>query len=327
MKHAGKYKPKLKRLIKKGLAKRPKDPEVPPGDPIGALVLGIIEADTTPKQAEKAFKALEREYVDFNELRASPVRDIIECIGEDYPDVFERATMIRTVLGGIFAQCSSVSLDYLAKLPKRDLRQRLAELGLNEYASGMAMLMGLGIHAIPLDRDLADCMEMAGCVYPDSEMADIQGFIERAVPKQSARAGHEFFREYVQTKAKPLAKRHKAEAERRAAEAEVKAAAEAEAKAAAEAEAKAAAKAEKARKQAEKKKAAKKKTAKKKTARKAARTTPRARKKAAARKTVKKAARKTAKKATRKAAKKTTRKAAKKTAAGKTSARSVRQKK
>jgi len=327
MKHAGKYKPKICRLIKKGLPAGPKDAEFALEDPIRAMLVGILEADTTSKNADKAIKAIEREYVDFNELRVSPVRDIVECVGEDYPQVSQRARMMRTVLGGIFAQCSDVSLDYLAKLPKRDLRRRLTELGLNHYASAMAMLVGLGMHAVPLDVDLAECLEMAECVHPGSDLADTQGFVERAVPKQLARAGHAFFREYVRKKSRALAQRRKAAAEARAvAEAEAKAAAEAE-KARKQAEKAKAARKKRAEKKAAEKKAARKKAAKKKAARKKA-----ARKKAAKKKVAKKkvAKKKVAKKtvAKKKGAKKTVGKAAsKKTAKKKTAKKTVAKKK
>ena len=348
MKHAGEYKLKLAKLVRKGLAKGPKDAEAAPVDPIAALVMGILEADITAKQAEKAFRALECEYVDFNELRVSPARDIVECIGEDYPDAAARATMIRTVLGGIFAQSNGMKLDYLARLPKRDLRRRLAELGLHEYASGMTMLMGLGMHAVPLDRDLAECLEMAGCVHPESTMLDVQGFVERAVPKQAAQAAHLFFRDYVRTKAKALAKRRKAAAEAQAAEAEAQAAAEAE-QAKREAEKERAEKERAEKKRAAKRKATRKRSARKKTAKatprarkKTAKAAPRARKKTAkaaprarkkkapARKTAEKTSKKAEKTTAEKAAKKTVRKAPKetpeKTAARKTPARSTRKK-
>lgn len=328
MKHAGRYKPKLARLIKKGLPKGKKDDDAKLADPIGAMLVGILEANTTARQAEKAIKAIEREYVDFNELRVSPIRDMVECVGEGYPDVQERARTIKTVLGSIFAQCNGVSLDYLAKLPKRDLRRRLTELGLNEYASGMAILMGLGMHAIPVDRDLAKCLEMDGCVHPGSDMDDIQGFVERAVPKQRARAGHDFLRQYVRKKAKALAKmREEAAAAEAAAEAKAKAAAEAEAAAKAEKTRKEAEKKKAARKKAARKRAAKKRTAKKTTAKKrTAKKTSAAAGRSAGR-TRKAAATKSGKKAPTSAGGTKKKKAAGKTAAKKPSTRSARKKK
>ncbi len=311
MKDAGKYKAKLATLLKR-LPKTPKDANVELQDPIRAMVLGILGANATARQVERGFKAVNGEYVDFNELRVSPERDIVECIGENYPDAYGRARMIRTSLGGIFAQCSTVSMEYLDKLPRRDVRRRLSELGLDEYAAGVTMLWGLGLHAVAVDDDLALCLELKGCVHPGADIADIQGFVERAVPKQRAHAAHQFFRDLIQSNAKAMAKRRKAEAKARAAaEAAAKAAEEAaEAERLAAEQAKKAAE-EKAKQLAESKAKAKKKAAAKKRA--AARKKAPARKKAAAKKTVRKTAKKATKKATKKTTKKTAKKAVKKT--------------
>jgi len=289
MKNAGTYKSKIAKLLK-ALPKTPKDADVEPVDPIHAVVIGILEADASVKLAEKAIKAITREYVDFNELRVSPARDIVECIGENYPDAHGRAETLRKVLGGVFEQSCSVSLEYLAKLPKRDVRRRLSELGLNEYASGVTMLRGLGMHAVPMDRDLAECLEIDGFVHPGSDIADVQGFVERAVPKQLAHAAHAFLRQYVVKNADALAKKRKA-----AAQAAAKAAAEAEKQAAEEAKVAAAKEAAAKKKAAAKEKAAAKKRKSAKT--KAVKKPARKRTKKAAKKTARKAGRKTAKKA------------------------------
>jgi len=315
MKNAGSYKSKIAQLFK-ALAKTPKDADVEPVDPIYAVIVGILEADASSKQAEKAIKAIVKEYVDFNELRVSPARDIVECIGESYPDVAARAETIRKVLGGVFDQACSVSLEYLAKLPKRDVRRRLSELGLGEYAAGVAMLKGLNMHAVPMDSDLAECLEMNGCVYPDSDIADVQGFVERAVPKQLAHVAHDYLRQYVAKHADALAKKRKAAAKVAAdVAAKIEAQVAEEAKAAAE------------KKAAIKKKAAPKaKTAKPKAAKKPA---AKSKKKAAgkvARTPAKRTAKKTVSKASKKVVKKVAKKVAKKSTPKKTRAKSTRKK-
>ncbi len=317
MKNAGTYKSKIAKLLK-ALPKAPQDADVEPVDPIYAVVIGILEADASAKMAGKAIEAINKEYVDFNELRVSPARDIVECIGEDYPDAHGRAEMLRKILGGIFEQSCSVSLEYLAKLPKRDVRRRLSELGLNEYASGVAMLRGMNMHAVPMDRDLAECLEMDGLVHPGSSAADVQGFVERAVPKQLAHAAHEFLRQYVAKNADALAKRHKAAAQAaaKAAEEAEKQAAE-EAKEAAEKEAAAKKKAAaKERSSARKRRSAKGKAAKRTTRKTAGKTAKKATKRAA-KKTVKKTAKRAAKKTTKQAAKKVARKITQKKTRGK----------
>ena len=169
---------------------------------------------------------------------------------------------LRETLNAIFARTNAVTLDHLEDTPRREIRRLLRELGMNEYVSASVMLHGFGLHAIPVDEDLVECLEMDGYVHPGSAPADVQGFLERVIAGEDAARAHEFFREYLEKRAKALAKRRKARAE-------------AEAKAQAEAKAKA-----KAAEAARRRKARKAKKAKKVGKAKKARAAPPARKKA-----------------------------------------------
>jgi hypothetical protein len=142
-----------------------------------------------------------------------------------------------------------MSLEHLSKLSKRDLREHLLSLGLNAYAAARVLLFVFGGHAIPVDRTLAETLEMEEQVHPGSSVEDVQGFLERIISQKDARNVHEFLRAHVERCARALAKFRqakaeaaaKAEAERAKAEAaRVKAEEEARAKAAQAAKAKAA---------------------------------------------------------------------------------------
>jgi len=319
MKNATKYQKKIKKLLG-GMGKaRPSPPE--DANPFRVMLDAILTADATPKQAEKAMAALEEEFVDINELRVSPPKEIVDCLDEGFPRRRAKAREIVTVLGAIFTRYNNLTLEPVEALTKRDLRRHLAEFGLSPYAAACLVLMVYNGHAIPVDETLAECLEMKGYIHPDSDVPDVQAFLERVILQKDALAAHEFFRAFVEKSARALARKRKADAAARAkAEAEAKAKAEAEAKAKAEAEAKAkAAKARKARKARKAKKAKKavKKTAKrKKKVAKKARPAPagkarpkraaKARKRAGGKKPA--PARKAAKKSARKSAKKKARK-------------------
>ena len=324
MKNATKYQKKIKKLLG-GMGKaRPSPPE--DANPFRVMLEAILTADATPKQAEKAMAALEEEFVDINELRVSPPKEIVDCLDEDFPRRRAKAREIVTVLGAIFTRYNNLTLEPVEALTKRDLRRHLAEFGLSPYPAACLVLLVYNGHAIPVDETLAECLEMKGYIHPDSDVPDVQAFLERVILQKDALAAHEFFRAFVEKSARALARKRKADAEARAkAEAEAKAKAEAEAKAKAKAEAaakaKAAAKARKARKARKAKKAKKagkavKKAAKRKKVAKKARPAPagkarpkraaKARKPAGGKKPA--PARKAAKKSARKSAKKKARK-------------------
>jgi len=277
MKNATLYQKKIKTLL--GKFKVAKVAAVGSG-PMRILIEAVLESDASRKQARQALDIIEAEYVDYNELRASPVKDIVECVGKDFPRIREKAEMVIKALNAICEHASGMSMEYMEKMTKKDLRRHLTEIGLNHYAGSVVTLRAFGGHAVPVDDTLVECLEMDQLIYPGSELADVQGFLERIISQKQAPAAQEALRAYVESSAKALAKKRAKEA------AEAAAKAKAEAEAAAKAEAEAAAKV----------KAAKKAKAKKAKAKKAKAAKPKASKKAVkAKKSAKPAAKKSKK--------------------------------
>ena len=283
MKQARTYETKVRKLL--GRLPAPRQSDADDVDPVRIMIEAVLQADSTPAQAARAMRVIEHEYVDFNELRVSPIKDLTDSIGADCPGIRHKAEELVAALGGVYAKSSAISLEYLADKTKREQRRLLSELGLREYAVGSVLLLGLDRHAIPVDRDLAECLEMDGYVHPGSEVADIQSFLERIVSRSKGLAAHEFFRAFVQKHSKVLAKKRQAEqaaAEKARIEAEKRAAEEEKKREEQETRAAAAAKerAAKKRKEAAKKARAKKVAGagKKKATRKAASGTRRAKK-------------------------------------------------
>ena len=210
MKNARQYEKKLKKLLS-GM-RRTRQTGDDEQDPVAVLIEAIFQADSTRKDAAGALQVITQEFVDWNELRVAPPRDIVWCVGKDYPSADKRATMLVQALGGIYSRTCGVSMQYMQKMPKRDLRRHLSELGLDAYSVAAVTLLVFGGHAIPVDNDLADSLKMDQCADPDAELVDIQGFLERVIPMKDALAAHEFFRAHVEESAKALAKKRKADA-------------------------------------------------------------------------------------------------------------------
>ena len=222
MKNASIYEKKVRQLLKG--ADKQSFGDAPDRAPLDVLVESILEADATNKQAGEALEEIYREFVDFNELRVSPPKDIVDCIGRDYPGGRSKAAMITTVLLRIFGRTCDVSMDYMKQMTKRDLRRHLGELSLDPYASARVVLRVFGGHAVPVDETLVEVLKMDEYVHPESDVPDVQGFLERIVPQKNALSVHEFFRAHVAKSAKALERKRKADArEREKAEAKAKA--------------------------------------------------------------------------------------------------------
>jgi len=187
MKDAKKYETKIKPLLRK----KPKRAAfTPPEDEydITALVTAVLEGDAAPQQTDKALEAIRGEYVDLNELRASPLKDLVECIGREYPQARKKAERLTDALKGIFSRTYGLSLQYMAEMTKRNLRRHLKELGLDEYAEAVLTLQVFGGHAIPVDQLLVDCLVMDGYIHPGSDVPDVQDRQSRReeVPKETS---------------------------------------------------------------------------------------------------------------------------------------------
>ncbi|HDY65304.1 MAG TPA: hypothetical protein ENH84_03605 [Phycisphaerae bacterium] len=306
MKDAKTYERGIRKLLM-GAKKNPPPMTTPPGDNgIQVLIESILLADATKRDVEKAVDAIGKEFVDFNEFRVAPQKEIIECLGKDYPEVRDKAHTLVTVLNGVFNRSGGMTITYMQDMSKRETRRHLRELGAPPFAEALVSQSFFGVHAIPVDQSLFDVLQMNNLLHAASDIEDTQSFLERIIVQKNGPAAHAFFRDYVARNATALEKKRKADAKQKAAEEEAarKAAEKAERRAAKEE----ARKAEiKAAKLAKKKAKPPKKSGRKKKASKVTRTKVARKPAKKAAETVKKAVKKTVarkKTATKKAAKK-----------------------
>ena len=269
---------------------------------ITVILEAILMADgADSKHVNQSISTFTDVFVDFNELRAAPEKEIADCIDKNVPDRHHKATNISVVLNAIFITSNTLNISYIRQKSNRDIRRHLRELGLANFAEACVARLIFDIHTVPVDQTLLEVLDMNGIIYPGSGIDDTQSFLERIIPQKNAIAAHEFFREYIAKNASALDRKRKEDAKRLAAEKaqreakqEAKRLVEEEKKRKAD-ERKAAREAkEKAKKKAKTAKAAKKKrAAAKKTATKKKVTKKKTKAKSATKKTTKKAAKKT----------------------------------
>ena len=227
MKNSEHYAKKIRQLVKEKSA-GVSAPQV--DDKIELIIRGILEENVDPRKVPAALSAIEKEYVDFNELRVSPVRDIIDVVGENYPEIRSKAQSIVNTLQVIFDRANNLSLDFLDNKPKREIRRILREkLGLGRYAESFVTLYGFDGHAMPVDNLLLDALKLGEYIHPSSDLDDLQGFLERITPHADAITYHQALRKYVSEMARKVSRLwEKQRKEMEAAEREQKAAAEEE---------------------------------------------------------------------------------------------------
>jgi endonuclease III len=185
-KHAETLKSLFKSLLKEG---KPQPPEKL--DPLKALVRGAMSYDVPDAKADDAMKAIDREFVNLNELRVATDLEIQELLGTRYPAIEQRVEMITTDLNAIFEREHTMSLDRLRTINKRDARQFLRELPLiNPFVEAYVMLYGFEGSAVPVDSETVSYLRDEGVVEEKATPEDAQRFLEHQLKAEEC---YDFF--------------------------------------------------------------------------------------------------------------------------------------
>jgi endonuclease III len=178
MKNATKHAETLKSVLKK-LSKEHKPEPKEAQEPLKALVRGAMSYDVPDARAEEAMRAIEKEFVDLNELRVATDLEIQELLGVRYPDIERRVAMITGSLNNIFEREHTLSLDRLKTISKRDARQFLRELpDVHPFVEAYVMLFGFDGHAFPVDDQTIEMLREAGVLEEETTHDETQRFVE-----------------------------------------------------------------------------------------------------------------------------------------------------
>lgn len=126
-------------------------------DPLtNELVVSLLLWESSLAHASKAFERIRSDLVDLNELRVCTPEELVSILGARMPRASERALRLLSVLNTIYERQNSLSLEGLREMNKREVLAYLTGIdGLPPYAVARVLLLGLGLHAFPLDERLA----------------------------------------------------------------------------------------------------------------------------------------------------------------------------
>jgi endonuclease III len=178
MKNAGKHADKLKSVCKK-LVKEYKPEPKQSTEPLQALVRGAMSYDVTDARADEAMKAIEKEFVDLNELRVATDLEIQEMLGQRYPEIERRVAMITQSLNNIFEREHTLSLDRLKTISRRDARQFLRELpDIHPFVEAYVMMFAFDGHTVPIDDRMLEYLKEEGVLDEETTLEEAQKFVE-----------------------------------------------------------------------------------------------------------------------------------------------------
>ena len=181
MKNATKHADEFKSLLKK-LLKEEKPQPIESRDALQALVRGAMSFDVTDAKAEDAMKAINREFVDLNELRVATDLEIQEMLGQRYPAIEKRVAMITQSLNNIFEREHTLSLDRLKTISKKDARQFLRDLPeMHPFVEAYVMLFSFDGGAVPIDDEILKYLVEQEIVEPETTLEETQKFVEHSI--------------------------------------------------------------------------------------------------------------------------------------------------
>lgn len=190
MKNATKHADELKSLYKK-LTREHKAPPKEPQPAVKALVRAAMSFDVTDARADEAMKAIDKEFVDLNELRVATDLEIQELLGAKYPAIERRVAMITLSLNNIFEREHTLNLDRLKEISKRDARQFLRELpDVHPFVEAYVMLFSFDGHAFPIDDEILAYLTDQGILEEGTSLIDAQKFLEHHLKADEC---YEFF--------------------------------------------------------------------------------------------------------------------------------------
>jgi hypothetical protein len=195
MKNATKHADELKSFLKK-LSRDHKPQPMQPQEAIKALVRGAMSFDVADSKAEEAMKAIDREFVDLNELRVATDLEIQEMLGQRYPAIERRVAMITQSLNNIFEREHTLSLDRLKTISRRDARQFLRELPeIHPFVEAYVMLFAFEGHAVPIDDKILDMLIDEEVLEEETNLEDAQRFVEHNVKAEDSYTVYSILRE------------------------------------------------------------------------------------------------------------------------------------
>ena len=188
MRNGAAYAKRIHRLFKRLQRDEPAVDFGESTDPTEQLVTAMLSVTTTPENGRKAYRRLCDRMVDLNEVRVSSCGEIAGIIKDLVPGGTARAKALADTLNAVFHIEYRVDLSSLRSLGRREAKHYLEKLnGIDPHAIASVLLWSLGGHAVPISGRLLEFFRANDLIAPESEVAEIQSFLERHVTANDAK--------------------------------------------------------------------------------------------------------------------------------------------
>lgn len=198
MKHATEYAPKIKRLsaLLKKEGAGPAPPEVE--EPMDQLLMAILSTYASEARAHAAMTKLRTSVVDLNELRVTPIAEVVEVIGSDYPMCRSAAEEICSTLISIFNRKHSLDLEFLRKAPRKTTETFLNSLnGLRPHARAYFVLRSGKGGPIPIDAHMYAYLQKSGNAPMELDVEGVHKLMAHFIKESDAAYFYSHLKKYA----------------------------------------------------------------------------------------------------------------------------------
>ncbi len=171
----------LQNRLRKDFPKpKDRDYETLPDNVTEVLILGILATNDTFSHAKQAFKAIQEEMVDFNELRVTPAVELAELLKKYLSDATRASTDLVRTLNAVFSRFDTLDLSELKDKNKAELSKIFEDIkGCPDHARCMMLLFSFEVPVMPLDDRMLEYLVSSEVMPAEADVATVKAFIER----------------------------------------------------------------------------------------------------------------------------------------------------
>ena len=160
-------------------------PPLPDGDALEMAIRIVLHEDSSEKAVAAAMRNLQRDFVDWNEVRVSTPFQVARSIDSN-GDAEGKAKELQALLRGVFQARNDVSLEFLREASASEALeffQNISELG--PVLTGKIMMLVLGHASIIVSPEVVRVCSRLDWVREDYDEVQVQKRLERLVTKSS----------------------------------------------------------------------------------------------------------------------------------------------
>jgi endonuclease-3 len=148
------------------------------------FLYAVCREGVTRDRADRAYRALQERFFDWNEVRVSASREVAEALA-GLPAAESRANRLIGFLQEVFETTFSFDLELLQKKGLKQAAKQLARYqAANDYAVAWVIQQSLGGHSIPLDGPSLRVLRRLGLLEGDSaDLEALRASLEHQIPK------------------------------------------------------------------------------------------------------------------------------------------------